>query len=176
MIEKLIDLLINLWGHATPVVAVKCWMGGAVLRFGKFQRALEPGLHAKWPFAEEVIDVETCVTTLRLPPQTITTKDHVCVVVATIVKYQIKDVEPYVTAIWDQADVLGDITMGEVRAAVNGMAYTDLIDAPPEAVILAAVRKQVNAYGFRVHKVTFTDLGKIHTIRLMSQPLKDLDN
>lgn len=173
MFEKLIELLAATWNTLRPYEIVEAYNRGVVLRFGRYQRTLAPGLHWKWPLAEDIVSVLACITTLPLPPQTLTTKDDVGVVVAAVVKYEIVKPEPYVTDIWDQRDVLSDVTMGAVRAAVSGIEYKDLIVQPPDRVVLEAVRKEVNKYGFRIHAVTFTDLGRVRSLRLIQAQRAD---
>ena len=167
MFERLLDLLVHAWGRISPVEVINAYEGAIVLRLGKYHRTLAPGLHFKWPFVEQAFSSRTCVTTLRLSPQTLTTKDDVPVVVSAIVKYQINDVKLYHLQIWDAADVLADVTMGAIRFAVNAVPYTALIAQPPEPQVLEAVRKEVNKYGFRVHKITFIDLGRVKSLRLL---------
>lgn len=176
MIEKLLELLTKGWDRITPLIVIDAYQGAAVLRWGVFQRSLGPGLHWKWPIAEIAIDEVTCVTTMRLPPQTLTTSDDVGVVVAAIIRYQITDMKPYVTEIYDQKDVLGDVTMGAIRAAVQECTWSELRDKPPETRILELTRRQVSDCGFKVHKITFTDIGRVRSLRLIQQAPKDLDN
>lgn len=176
MIEKLIELAAQGWNWLTPFVIVVASQNAGVLRFGRYHRTLAPGFHWKWPLVEEANTQNTCVTTLRLPPQTLTTKDFKVVVVAAIVKYQVKDIEPFITEIWDQTDVLADVTMGAVRKVVSAQAYADLIENPPEATVLDLVRKEVNRYGFKVERVTFTDLAEVFSVRLIQAHPKDISN
>lgn len=178
MFEKLIELLAAGWDFVKPFTVVDAYEHHVVLRFGKFSRTLPPGLHPKWPFAERAVEVLTAVSTLRLPPQTLTTKDGKGVVVGAIVKYQIRDPEPYVTSIWDQADVLADVTMGAIAETVESTDSTDLLpSAKITRSMLEQVRKEVNRFGFKIEKITLTDAGFVKTIRLM-QPdhVKDLAN
>jgi regulator of protease activity HflC (stomatin/prohibitin superfamily) len=167
MFEKLIELIAGAWSNLRPYEIVEAYNRGVVLRFGRYNRTLAPGLHWKWPFVEDVVSVLACVTTLPLPPQTLTSRDDVGVVVAAVVKYEIAKPEPYVTDIWDQRDVLSDVTMGAVRQAVSAIEYTELIAQPPERAVLEAVRKEVNKYGFRILAVTFTDVGRVRSLRLI---------
>jgi len=171
--EKLIDLLVGAWHRLCPLEIIEAYNKGVVLRFGVYHRTLETGLHWKWPVLEDVVSVLACVTTMPLQPQTLTTSDDKSVVVAAIVKYQISKPEPYVTDIWDQKDVLADVAMGSVQQAVSGATYTELVSAPPEEKILKMVRKETLRYGFDVLKVTFTDIGKIRSIRLIQAQRAD---
>lgn len=176
MLEKLIDVIVAMWSRLSPAEIVRVYESAAVLRFGRYHRTLGPGLHWKIPVAEEVITVETCLTTLRLPPQTLTTKNDVSVVVSAIIKYQIVNVEQYVTKIWDQHDVLADVSMGAILAAVNALDYDELIKQPPERDVLAAARSEVNQYGFKLHRITFTDLGRIRSMRLIQRTPSKINN
>jgi hypothetical protein len=47
---------------------------------------------------------------------------------------------------------------------------------PPTKKILDIVRREVSEYGFKVHRVTFADLAKVRSIRLITPGPVDLDN
>lgn len=175
--ERLLDWIDRGWSLLRPFFVVDAYELGAVLRFGVFHRSAQPGIHWKIPFAEQVIDITACVTTVRLPAQPLTTKDDVAVTISAIVKYQITDVEPYVVGIFDQHDVLCDVTMGAIRDTVAKANYTDLLVSPPEAEVLKMVRAEVNRYGFKILKVTFTAFTKARPIMLIQQQVfQNLDN
>lgn len=173
MFEKLIDLVIGAWHRLCPLEIIEAYNRGVVLRFGVYDRTLQPGLHWKWPVFEDIVSVLSCITTMPLAPQTLTTKDDVGVVVAAVVKYQITNPEKYVTDIWDQKDVLADVSMGAVRKAVSEIDYVTLVQSPPEEVIHKAVRKATVRYGFDVQAVTFTDIGRVRSIRLIQAQRAD---
>lgn len=176
MFDRIYDLVVQLWERMTPLRIISAGQHAGVLRFGCYNRTLSPGIHWRWPFIEEINTQNTCVTTLRLEPQTITTKDGVSVVVAAIVKYQIKDVKPYITKVWDQRDVLADVIMGAIRKAVNGLTYDQLIASPPEQSVLDLGCDEVNKFGFKLWAVTFTDLGRIRSLRLIQHTAQRIDN
>ena len=170
MFEKLLDLLAQIWDRVSPLEIIKEYEGAVVLRFGRYNRTLEAGLHFKIPLVEEAISTPTCLTTLRLPPQTLTTRDDAPVVVSAIVKYEVRDVKSYLLRIWDRNDVLADVATGAIRTAISALTYAELVTQPPEQAVLEAVRKEVNQFGFKIHRVTFVDLGRVRSIRLI-QPL-----
>ena len=176
MFERLLELIFQLWDFIKPAVVVKQYEGGVVLRLGLWRRTLAPGFHWKWPLFEYVLEATTCVTTVRLPAQSLTTKDGKGVVAAAIVKYEIKDVKPYLLDIFDQNDVLVDVTMGAIRRAVSAADYAALMTEPPEKAVLEEVRGEVNKYGFKVHRLTFTDFALVKSIRLIQPHAKDLAN
>jgi regulator of protease activity HflC (stomatin/prohibitin superfamily) len=118
---------------------------------------------------ETILSTPTVTTTLELRPQTLTTKDNKSIVVSAIVKYQIKDAKLYLLEVWDQADVLKDVTMGAIRQTIGRLPYADLASPDVETSVLEVVRKEVNQYGFKIHRVTFADLGEIRSIRLIGE-------
>lgn len=176
MFEKLIDLVVQLWNRISPAQIIKVYETGAVLRFGKYNRTAEPGLCWKWPVVEDVVEVNSVITTLRLPPQSLTTKDGYGVVIEAIVKYQVVNVQAYVTQIWDQHDVLADVTMGSIHRAVKEHSWQELLEQSPEQRVLQFVRNEVNRFGFKIHNITFTSLGRVRSLRLIQQVAKDIDN
>jgi hypothetical protein len=81
-----------------------------------------------------------------------------------------------VTRVFDAKDVLGDVAMGAVQRVVTGTDYETLMADPPTKKILDIVRREVSEYGFKVHRVTFADLAKVRSIRLITPGPVDLDN
>ena len=167
MFERLIDLLASGWDYIAPFVVIDAYQGAVVLRFGRYSRTLEAGFHWKWPLAERAIEVDTCLTTLRLAPQTLTSHDGKSLVVAAIVKYRIVDPKPYVIGILDQVDVLADVSMGAIAQCVRAVDAATLFSDPPEGKVATAIRRQVNRFGFEIEAVTFTDLGRVNSLRLI---------
>lgn len=177
MIEKLLEFLKEMGSLMSPLVIVHPWEGAGILRFGKYHRTVGPGFYFKRPLIEDVVHAETCQTTMRLPPQSLTTKDKIEVAISCIVRYQIVDLQRYICDIWDQKDVLGDVTMGAVGRTVREKTYQELMEAIPEDDITEKVRKEVNRFGFQIKKVTVIDLCRAKSLRLIqAQTGKDLDN
>ena len=177
MIEKLIELLKEAWSGVKPFFVVDAFEKAGILRLGKYHRTAEPGLHWKIPFVDVPFETTTCMTTVRLPAQYLTTKDNVPVAVAAIIAYRIVDVKPYITGIFDQHDVLCDVTMGAIRRHVADSLYADLVANPPEEKVATAVRRKANRYGFEIDAVTFTSFTRARPLMLITQQvLANLDN
>jgi regulator of protease activity HflC (stomatin/prohibitin superfamily) len=142
------------------------YQGAVVFRWGVVHRVSGPGRRWKWPLIERADVWDTYVETLRVDPQSVTTSDGKSVGARVIVKFQVSDVRKYATEIGDHKDALEDFTMGAVRTCVHALTYDALLANPPEAEILELVRKEVNRYGFKVHRITFTDLCLMPSLRL----------
>lgn len=164
---RLAEWIAQFWDHMRPWAIVDQFEGGVIFRLGKYARTIEPGWNWKWPLAEIDKTVHTVVTTMSLPPQTVTTNDGKAVVVSCIVKYQIRDVKPYFCQIWDAGDVLRDVTMGSVKQVVMSRNYDALMHDDIEKLILDTVRREVNEYGFKIHRVTCVDLAQVRSVRLI---------
>ena len=168
MLEWLGHLLESVWNHLLPFTVVPAYQNAAVLRFGRYHRTLKPGFHWRWLFAEEIYHENIYLTTLALEPQTITTKDDKTVVVTGIVRYKIADVQSFITEIGNQHDLLRDTSMGAVLKQVRQIELRTLLDTPPENLIASDIRRQVKPYGMVIESFTFTDIGQIRTLRLIT--------
>lgn len=178
MFDRILDWIDRGWGWIKPFYVVDVFEKAGVLRFGRFHRKAGPGFHWKIPFCEHVMEVTAVETTWRSTAQPLTTKDDVTVAVSTVVRYEVEDVEPYITGIYDQHDVLADRTMGLVRRLVARSAYKELLEMDePEKQIATALRRAVGKYGFKIHEVTFTAFTKARPIMWITQSVTaSLDN
>lgn len=177
MFEWLKDLLASGGTLLSPVCMVRAWQGGVILRYGRWHRTMTPGYYWKIPFFEDYVLTETCDTTERLQPQSLMTKDDVSVVVSSIVKYAIRDVQKYVCDVYDQKDVLADTTMGAIARAVRDHTYEELQQGEVEKDALTAAKRGAGKYGFEVIQLTLTDRARAKSLRLViPSNMKDLDN
>jgi regulator of protease activity HflC (stomatin/prohibitin superfamily) len=168
MFERILDFLAEFWDVLRPWVVINDFEGAVVLRFGRYLRQLPPGLHWKLPFADTTVTTSTVVTTMALRPQTLTTCDDLTVVISAIVKYRITDVRAYLLDIWDSADVINDLTLGAIKEIVTTINYSDLQKQGIEDRVLTLIQQEAEEYGVHIFKVTFADLGKVRSIRLIT--------
>lgn len=169
MFNSFVEFLLGFIGFFRFWIIIDEYERGIVLRLGRFNRELDPGFHLKFFGFEEEMTVTTSICTADLGPQTLTTKDNVSVVVIAIIKYQIKNVKPYFLEVNKTKDVLCDVAKGAVKDVIYSSNFDDLSlnSAKLESDVLNLVRREVNPYGFKIHKVTFSTLGKIKTLRLI---------
>ncbi|MEJ2612318.1 MAG: SPFH domain-containing protein [Candidatus Thiodiazotropha sp.] len=139
-----------------------------ILRFGIYYKELTPGLHWKLPFADTTLITSTVITTMALRPQTLTTLDDLTIVISAIVKYKIANVKAYLLEIWDSEDVLNDVTLGAIKQIVSSVNYSELQSTIIEENVLTIVRKEAEKFGVDVHKVTFADLGRVRSLRIIT--------
>jgi len=174
MFERVLDFIATSWNILRPLLVVSDYEGGVVLRFGRYNREITPGLNWKIPLADNAIITSTVITTMALRPQTLTTKDDLTIVLSAIVKYHISDVRAYLLDIWDSADVLNDLTLGAIREIIASVNYEDLRGSLIEEEVLKTIKDEASRYGVDIHKVTFSDLGKVRSLRLITNEPSEL--
>ena len=175
MFDKLIDLIVTFIHDILPWKIVDQWEQGVHLRTGKFVRIVNPGLNWKIPFFDQILTTPVITQTVNLSPQTVTSVDEKSVVLSSIVRYHIYDVEKFLLGVMHANDVLVDTTQGIIRDVVEGSKWDDLYDLGK--VVTPEVNDQVEEWGIKVEQVSFPDLGLITTYRVMTdgkQPVTPL--
>lgn len=138
-----------------------------VLRFGKFQRKLEPGLHWIYPFGiDRVLEDNVVPTTRGLSPQSLVTSDGHSVTVAVLVTFQTSDVKKLLLEIEGAESVMIDATYGIVAAEVGKTPWDDLRTEAFAERVTKNVRRRAFRYGIEVLQVQFSDIAKCRSHRL----------
>lgn len=166
MLDKLIDFIVTFIKDILPFKIVDQWEQGVHLRFGKFYRVVYPGLSWKFPFFDQVWVTPVITQTVNLKPQTVTTLDDQTVVLSSIVRYHIVDVEKFLLGVMHANDVLVDTTQGIIRDIVESTSWDDLVDLGQ--TVLPEVNGEVEKWGIKVQLISFPDLGMITTYRIIS--------
>jgi len=166
MFDKLIDLIVTFIHDILPWKIVDQWEQGVYLRTGKFSKVVYPGLNFKIPFFDQILTTPVITQTVNLKPQTVTSEDEKSIVLTSIVRYHIHDVQRFLLGVMHANDVLVDTTQGIIRDMVEGCKWDDLYDLG--SVVTPEVNEQVNKWGITVEQISFPDLGQIVTYRLMT--------
>lgn len=174
MFDKLIDLIVTFIHDFLPFKIVDQWEQGVHLRFGKFKKVVYPGLNWKRPFFDQILTTPVITQTVNLSPQTVTSEDNRSVVLTSIVRYHIHDVQKFLLGVMHANDVLVDTTQGIIRDMVEGCKWVDLYDLG--SVVTPEVNEQVSKWGITVEQVSFPDLGEIKTYRIIGDSVKNVQN
>lgn len=165
MFDKLIDLIVTFIHDILPFKIVDQWEEGVHLRFGKFKKVVKPGLRCKISFFDQIITTPVITQTVNLSPQTLTTLDEKSIVLTSIVRYHIHDVEKFLLGVMHANDVLIDTTQGIIRDMVENTKWEELIDLTN--IVTPEVNTEVNKWGITIEQVSFPDLGQIVTYRII---------
>ena len=164
MLDKLVDLIVRFGMDMLPFVIVEQWNGSVQLRFGKFIKVLYPGIHFKIPFFDSVIETPVITQSVNLPSQTLTTLDDESIVLKSIIRYKVNNIQTYLLSVMHANDVLIDTTQGIIRDVVERTTWNDLVDV--NETITNEVKEYVVRWGIEVEAVTITDLGIVKSFRI----------
>lgn len=167
MFDKLFEFLKAIWAELVPYFVVTEMESACVLRFGKFLKKCNAGIHFKMPFADVVYQYYVVTQTSHLTPQTLTTLDKQSIVVRAIVRFNIFDVEKYTLSIWDAHDAINDTVQGIINNIVKTHSWETILNGIEDEITEKASTTLEN-WGIEVEKVTLSDLGAIRTIRLLN--------
>jgi len=177
MFDKLFDIIIQIWDSLKPWEIIPHYDRGVKLRFGKpilnkdgSVKILDPGIHFKIPFFEEILTIMVKTTTISLREQTITTKDNICIVVKAVIKYEIKNPDIILLEVNDALDAICDMTQGIIRNTFVTSDYKDCNGDILGKSIKEKAKKEVEKWGVRIQDVTITDLGRMTSLRLLNSP------
>jgi len=168
MLDKLIDILVNIWGAIVPYVIILEYQEGVLLRFGKYKKVIKKGFHWKIPVIDETVIEHIAITTTTLPPQSLTTLDNETIVVKGIIKYRITDIHKYAILVWDAKDALVDTTCGLIRDTVNEKNWEEIRLGKIDGLISRRVKTAAEEYGIEVLWVTLTDISIMKSFRIFS--------
>jgi regulator of protease activity HflC (stomatin/prohibitin superfamily) len=168
MFDKLIEIITHWWLQLTPVIIIRDYEEAVLLRFGKFEKLLKPGIHFKIPLFDEVIEQHVVVTTLSLDAQSLYTKDKQNIVVKGLIKYKIADVKTFLLEVYDAQDALSDMSQSIIKNVIMSMSLEECTDMELDNTLTKKVRVEARKWGVEVQQVTLTDIAPIRSIRLIN--------
>jgi len=171
MFDKLIELISHWWAQLIPFSIVRDYEEAVLLRFGKFNKLLKPGIHFKLPFFDEVLEQHIAVTTLSLAAQSLYTKDNNNIVVKAVVKYKIADVKTFLLEVYDAQDAIADMSQSIIKNVIMSMTLPECTDSDLDNSLTKKVRVEARKWGVEVQQVTLTDLAPIRSFRLINDTI-----
>lgn len=164
MWERIATFLQEFWSELGPFTVVDAFEQALVLRFGRFHRVLEPGLHWKWPGVERTLRHWVCAHTNSLQPQSLTTADGRAVVVSLVLTWRVSDIRKFLLEVESGTAAVTDAAYGALSKHVTRTPYEGLIGS--DEAIRAEVRKLAFRWGVEVLRVQFRDLATCKSLRL----------
>jgi membrane protease subunit HflK len=131
---------------------------GVVLRFGQFNRIMQPGPNYKWPWpVESVRKVNAAETNNINKTVSVLTSDENIVNVTFNVQYRIKDPYLYYFGSGDAVKVLEQTAQGAVREQIGRSVVDDVLNNRGPLIVAAKERLQQSLDAYRTGLVV-TDL------------------
>ena len=159
----------------------QCWTiidqfeRGVVLRLGKYQRTLEPGLHWMIPFGiDRALSHEVILTTRDTDEQSLMTNDEKKIVISVMIAYTISDIKKILLEVEDAETVLENFVYGAVSILVMANDYWTIEQDEWLETLTQTIQVQAESLGMNIQKVAIVNLSQIKTLRLIMPTLVNL--
>jgi len=133
---------------------------GLVLKFGKYHRAVDPGLCRVNPLSEKLQQVDIKITVVEVPSQVCMTKDNVNVHITSVIYYHI--VNPYKATfgIGSVRTALIERTQTTLRHVLGARVLQDVIERREEIAqsIEEIIAEVATTWGVKVESILIKDI------------------
>lgn len=161
---RIFEWIAEIWrDYLSPVLVLRCYEGGVLLRLGKYKRNLKEGINFKIPLIDEVHIVITTIDTFHISPVDITTIDNKQVSVEPIIKFDIIDPKKYLVDVNEAAGNIHDIARGIIADYLTDCTWDDIKKKTTLTAIKNALKKECDDMGINIYKVYF---GRIVTTKM----------
>ncbi len=165
--DRVIELLIELRDWFNPLFIIDDYEEGVVLRFGKYNRTVKPGLHWMWPCSIEDYMKDTVVrTTDWLDVQSLTTKDGHAINSSLVLVRKIGNIKRWLLQVDDARDALHDVAYGLNEELTKRTMLEDLPKEEFAEELFELVAAEALNWGGRVTAVKFADNARSKSLRL----------
>ena len=174
MLDRLVDLFLQFIKLFQFWVVIPPYRAGVRLRLGNFHAVLKNGFHFMIPFGvDDTLEDNVVIETMRVKPQSLTTKDGVSVVLSSVVTFTVEDIKTFLLEVEGRNNVVEDSSYGATADFIMKHSWAELTAFDNLGNELSKeVRKQAKRYGVRIVSVQLADFAKCPSIRLISQDPK----
>lgn len=167
--EKLLEILHEIWDRIMPGVIVDCYEGGVLLRLGKYHKDLQPGLTWFIPIMYRAMTEIVVENSETLHIQRLTTADGHSVCITPVVSFNIRDVKKYLLDVEGRGTFLSDGVSSAVSKYVRTTKWEDLAKEENMKTLLTHIRRRSGRYGVEVLSVEFRDIVKVRALALVDK-------
>lgn len=133
---------------------------GVVLRFGKFKRTLNPGLHIIIPYIDVMKKVDIRTTPMDIPKQEVITKDNITVNVDAVVYFKVLDSKKAVLDITNYSYATSTFAQTALRDVTGNFELDELLSKRDEisSQIKEIVDKRTDLWGIDIEDVKLQNI------------------
>jgi erythrocyte band 7 integral membrane protein len=141
---------------------------GLVTKFGRFARAVDPGLVYINPLSEKLVQVDVKIQIVEVPKQVCMTKDNVSLQLTSVIYYRITSPHKAAFSISNIKQALVERTQTTLRHVVGARVLQDVIERREEIAqsIREIIEETSSGWGVEVESMLIKDL-------IFSQELQD---
>lgn len=157
-LDKIIDLIKEIWNFMKPIIFINEYEKGVVLRAGKFNRAIEKGWHLRVPFLDDYHTVIYTLNTMRTTAVHITTTDDKTITAVPILEYTVGDAYAYLIATNDAPSNVHDILRAAISDYLTDCTWEECKLKRTINAITRKVTEQCLPMGVEVTRVMLSDM------------------
>ena len=133
---------------------------GVVLRMGRYQKTLEPGLHFIVPFLQKIIKVDVRTSMCDIRPQEVITKDNITVTVDAVVYMRVLDPQKAVLEIADYRTATSNFAAAALRDVTGNFELDGLLEKREEIAeqLKNIVDEQTGKWGIDIESVRLQNI------------------
>lgn len=171
MFDKLVELLEAVWDSLLPWVVLQPFERGVLVRLGKFNRVLGPGLHLVWPFHIDVVWHHTVtLSTHEIAGLCTTTKDDVAVAFDAIVSYEIVDIEKAILNVTGVEHAIIDTCKGIIGTELSEYTWAEILHGEQLDKLTGRCARRARKWGIEITAVQPAGVCRVKNIRLTGLP------
>ena len=162
-----VEWIIEKWNdYLSPVIVLRSYESGVMLRLGSYKKDLKVGINFKIPLIDEVHTCIKTVDTFSLNPVDITTMDGKQVSVEPIVMFDIMDAKKYLIDTNDAAGNIKDVSRGTIADYLADCTWEEIKEKKTLTAIKNAIKKECEPMGITIYKVYFARVvtTKVYTV------------
>jgi len=139
---------------------VNQWERGVILTLGKFSREATPGLNIIIPVIENLIKVDTRITTIDIPKQEVMTRDNVPVMVNAVVYMRVENSTKAILKIDNYRYAVSQYAQTALRDIIGEIELDQLLTKREEIAkqIEAIVDKETDEWGVDITNIKLQDV------------------
>jgi len=133
---------------------------GLVTRFGRFSRAVDPGLVKINPLSENLIQIDVKIQIVEVPKQVCMTKDNVNLTLTSVIYYHIISPHKAAFGISDLRTALVERTQTTLRHVIGARVLQDVIERREEIAqsIREIIDETATGWGVSVESMLIKDI------------------
>lgn len=133
---------------------------GLVTRFGRFARAVDPGLVKINPLSENLIQVDVKIQIVEVPKQVCMTKDNVNLTLTSVIYYRITSPHKAAFGISNLRTALVERTQTTLRHVIGARVLQDVIERREEIAqsIREIIEETATGWGVEVESMLIKDI------------------
>lgn len=170
MLDRIIDFVVQFIELFFICRIVDQWERGLVLRFGRFQRLVKPGVVWTLPLGiDRVLKEDTYRKVAALPPQSLTTADGRSVIVSPVVTYRVRNAKKVILQAGGHEEAIVASVPGTIGKLVMAANYSDLNTEEFRSTVTSASDEEAREWGMEIEDVRFANLVAARSYRLFAE-------